>query len=286
MALNFLLPQHGKQQSTKDYIASTLTTEWPLTAKKLFHTIKKRYGKHVTYQAVHKSLQELVNQGSLEKVEDGYKISMDWIKQLHRFTEMVESNYYTKQGVSVFNNPSTSKMDGEIHLLTFSNYLDCEKYIYYFQKHHLLKAEKKKPICLTKHHEWRPLLYMRAEYNLFKKLKEQGYKIYMLCEGSQSLDRWSASFYASLGCMYKTGAKSPSLTELYIFDDYVVQVYLPEEMKENMDILLRKTRDIASFPNKEFIENVLARETKIEVVINKNAKLADELRKSIIRMIK
>lgn len=285
MALNFLLPQQGKQQSTKDYIVSSLTSEWPLTAKKIFHLIKKKYGKHVTYQAIHKALHELVDQGSLEKTDEGYRISLSWIKQLHRFTEVVESNYFTKQGVSVFNNPATSKLDGEIHLLTFSNYLDCEKYLYYFQKHHLLKAEKKKPVCLTKHHEWRPLLYMRAEYNLFKKLKEQGYKIYMLCEGNQQLDKWSASFYTSLGCIYKTGAKSPSLTELYIFDDYVVQVYLPEDIKDSMDSLLKKEKHILQFPNKIFIETILAKETKIEVVINKNAKLADELRKSILRIM-
>ena len=285
MALNFLLPQHGKKQSTKDCIVSILTAEWPLTAKKLFHAIKKRYGKHVTYQAIHKALQELVDQGSMEKTKEGYRISLGWIKQLHRFTEVVESNNYTKQGFSVFDNPSTSKMDGEVHLLTFSNYFDCEKYLYYFQKHHLLKAEKKKPICLAKHHEWRPLLYMRAEYNLFKKLKEQGYKIYMTCEGSHPLDKWSAFFYTSLGCVYKTGAKSPSLTELYIFDDYVVQAYLPEVIKERMDLLLRKTKDVASFPSKDFIENVLSRETKIEVIINKNGKLAEELRKSILRIM-
>jgi len=89
-----LIPNFSKG-GVKDFCVYILGEEWPLTAKKIYNKLKKN-GISVTYQAVFKTLQELVREKVLTKNEMTYEINMAWASYLNNFSEKIKTNYLMK----------------------------------------------------------------------------------------------------------------------------------------------------------------------------------------------
>lgn len=282
MALNITLPQLDGKLTTKDYIISILGYDWPLTIKKMYHLIKKRYGHNVTYQAVYKTVNELHNKGVIEKKDSGYKINLKWLKNLHTYTEVIETNYYTKNRLRLIEGIKDARKEGNINILTFENFFDVEKYLYYLQKHYILSSKNKEVICVHHNHEWRPLFYLRAEYNWIRKVRELGHKTFILCAGNTVIDNWCANFYKSIGCNIKLNVNCASTCELIAFGDVIIQVYLPSEIKKSIKEQFLKVKDLRKIKQKSLIESIFEKKTDIKVIINKDAELAEQIKKETV----
>ncbi|MBU2441533.1 MAG: hypothetical protein KKA43_04330, partial [Nanoarchaeota archaeon] len=267
MTLNLILPQPGEKATTKDYIITILGFDWPLTIKKMFNLIKKRYAHKVTYQAVYKTVKELEEKGVIERKKQGYQINLKWLKDVHRYTETIETNYYTKNRLTLIEGIKDAKQEGNINILTFETLFDVEKYLYYLQKHYILSSKKKESVCVHHNHEWRPLFYLRAEYNWINKIASSGHKTYVLCAGNTIIDKWCANFYKSIGCNIKTGVNCASTCELIVFGDVVIQIYLPGEIKNYLNKYFSKCINIEKISHKDLIENVFEKKTEIKVII-------------------
>ncbi len=277
MSLNLSIPQLDKNSNTKDYVISVLSYDWPLTIKKLYNVIKKKYGYKATYQAVYKTVHELVNDEVVSKTEDGYQLNLDWLKRIHDYTEITESNYYAKSKVSAIDGIKDSKTEGNFQVLTFESWFDVEKYLYYLQKNYLSTAEKKTTIVLHHNHEWRPLFYLRAEYNWVKKAIESGHRIFFLCSGSTAADSWATSFYRKMGVKAKTGVKCAETCEIVVFGDIVVQIFVPPEIGSRLHNSFEKAKGISDLEIPGLIANVFEKKIDLKVVINKDKALADQI---------
>ena len=284
MPFSLTLPALEKGASVKDYIISILSADWPLTAKKLHAAIKKRFGRNVTYQAVYKAVKELQDEGVLRQNSEGYEVSEDWIKKLHTFTEIVQSNYFTKQKTTAIEGLKAARKEGEINVLTFENYFDTEKYLYYLQKHSIF-ASKNKVICMHHVHEWAPLFYLRAEYNKALAAKGQGISIYRICSGNTPADKWAASFYRGMGYHSKTGVSCADVCELLVVGSTVIQIYLPAELREKLSLLLEK-KNVDELDIRRLASEVFEKRTAIEVVISSNEKIAGQIREKTMAYFK
>lgn len=282
MSLNITLPQLGEKATTKDYIISILGYDWPLKIKKIYHLIKKRYGHNVTYQAVYKTVTELHSKGVIEKKDIGYQINLKWLKHLHGYTEVVETNYYTKNRLNLIEGIKDARKEGNINVLTFETFFDVEKYLYYLQKHYILSSKNKEVICVHHNHEWRPLFYLRAEYNWVKRVKELGHKTYILCSNNTLTDKWCADFYKSIGCSIKLNVNCTSTCESMIFGDVVIQVYLPSEIKKCLKKQFSKLKEINKINQKLLIESIFEKKTEIKVIINKDPELAEQIKRETL----
>ncbi|MBM3199634.1 hypothetical protein FJZ53_01765 [Candidatus Woesearchaeota archaeon] len=282
MALSLTLPQIGDKSTTKDYIISVLGYDWPLSAKKVYNLIKKKYGHDVTYQAVYKTIHELIEKGVLEKKSNEYQINLKWLKDLHSYTEVIETNYYTKNRLKLIEGIKDAKKEGNINVLTFETFFDVEKYLYYLQKQYILSSKSKEVICVHHNHEWRPLFYLRAEYNWIKKVKGLGHQTYILCAGNTVIDRWCADFYRSIGCNVKLNTNCASTCELIVFGDVIIQVYLPSEIKSSIKGIFSKLKDVSKINQKTLIESIFEKKTDIKVIINKDYDLAEQIKKDTI----
>ena len=277
MALNLSIPQLSGKSTTKDYVISVLSYDWPLSIKKIYNSIKKKYGYSATYQAVYKTVNELLKDDVLKKSEEGYLLNLLWLKQIHDYTEITQTNYYTKSRINIIEGVKDSKIEGNLQVLTFETWFDVEKYLYYLQKNCILGAGKKNVLCVHHNHEWRPLFYMRAEYNWMKKLIEKGHRVYFLCADSTASDNWAASFYKKMGVKMKTNAKCSETCELMVFGDMVVQIYIPPELQKNLDNAFKKSKSVSDVDVPWLISNVFEKKTDIKVVINKDAKIAEQI---------
>ena len=82
------------------------------------------------------------------------------------------------------------------------------------------------------------------------------------------------------------GVRLNSPTELIVFSDIVIEIYIPFELLEKLDSYLKKTQSIGDLDQKLLIENIFGKETEIKVVVNKDKKLSDEVRKHLISHFK
>ena len=282
MALNIILPQFGEKATAKDYIISILGYDWPLSIKKIYNLIKKRYGYNVTYQAIYKTVNELYNKGVLEKNGLSYQINLKWLKDLHGYTEVIETNYYTKNRLNLIEGIKDARKEGNINVLTFGTFFDVEKYLYYLQKHYVLNSKDKEIICVHHNNELRPLFYLRAEYNWIRKVKELDHKTYILCAGNTLIDKWCSEFYRSLGCNIKLNVNCASTCELMVFGDVIIQIYLPNIIKEGLKKQFSKIKDIKKINQRLLIENIFEKKTDIKVIINKDAEIAEQIKKETL----
>lgn len=271
---NLIIPElEGKPSTTKDAIISILTTEWPLSLKEIFYRIKRQYGYSSTYQAVYKAVNELIQAKVLLRKENKYEINVVWVKKLQSFTDIVETNYYTKERIVNFAGIKDSKNKGDIIILNFNTIFDAEKYLYYFMKTELFKT-KNQEICYQVNHEWKPIFYLRAEYNYYTRLIARGHKIYFISAGNSYLEGLSKKFYESIGVKFKIDG-SNHVQDTIVFNDIYIQIFIPNESKKEMKLHL-KNKDILK------LLKTLNSPSSIKMIINKDSHLADEFKKQII----
>ena len=213
--------------------------------------------------------------GVLLNNEKKYSIDIEWIKKVQSFTDIIETNYYAKQRIQNISGLKESKSGEDMIILNFDTIFDAEKYLYYFMKNELFK-KKNDNICFQLSNEWRPIFYLRAEYNYYKRLIERGHKFYFLCSGNSYAEELSKKFYKSLKINYKT-VKTNFPNDLLMFGDYFIQIFIPEQIKIKMKECL-DNKDIL-----KLLEEVLQKKTSVKLIINKDSSLANEMKKQIIK---
>lgn len=268
------------KKTTKDNIINILSYEWPLSARKVFYMLKKNYGQSITYQAVYKALSQMLDDKIIKKSKNSYSLSLDWVKDIHDQTEIIRVNYFSENHTSMFSNKEF------IRMLVFKTWFDVEKYLYYLQKNYITKSKKKQVICYHHCHEWRPLFYLRAEYNWVKKLRKLGHKTYTLCAGNQFTDKWSKNFYEKAGAKIKLNAKISETSDTLIFGDLVIQIYIPLELKQALKKELKKIKSLEDIKPVKLISNIFEKKSQIKVIINKDEKLAEELKNQTLSKFK
>ena len=94
MGFSVILPEiNGKSGSTRDLVISVLSKEWPLTSKEIFARLVKAFASPVTYQAVHKTVAQLVDQKVLVRTDSKYAINPQWLDELAGFARGVKEVY-------------------------------------------------------------------------------------------------------------------------------------------------------------------------------------------------
>ena len=274
MAFNIIAPEiSNKSKNSKDMIITLLTYEWPLTLKQIYNKIKKQYSYSSTYQSVYKAVKELCEKKALLEKSKKYEINIGWIKKLQSFTDIVETNYYAKEKIHSIAGLKESKSNQDITVINFEKIFDAEKYLYYFMKTELFKS-KNTEVCYQVNHEWKPIFYLRAEYNYYTRLLEKGHKIYFLTSGNSYIEELSKKFYQSLKINFKTES-SPQVQDSVAFNNFFIQIFIPDELKKEMKTNLE---------NKNILEllKTLKKPSSIKMIINKDKDLADEFKKQIV----
>ncbi len=281
MTINLMLPLVGDKKSTRDYLVTILGDEWPLSIKRLHNIMRKRYSYNVSYQAVFKTVKEMVSQKILKETKEGYSINMEWIKDIHDLTERIRSNYSTTQRMTAVKGVIDTKVKDDLMVLTFETLFDVEKYLYYLEKNFLFKF-KGQTICRAYHHDWKFWFYTRAEHNRMKLLSTTKSELLCLCEGSTVLDRKAAEFYNKYDKVKViTGVPLAGGIHTEVFGPYHIQIILQPELLAALEKLFRMTKSVKNLDYPKFIET-LEKKSEIRVIITENRAVADEIKKKML----
>ena len=260
------LPNVGSQKgSTKDTIITILSREWPLSAKELYNRVKRENRvTSVSYQAVHKTIKQLLEQHILEKNNEGYLINKVWIEKTKEFSENLSRIYQTKQNQG-------SK-------LVFNTLYDTDKFLTNIMVQNAPKEGEKPFLGLHWNHFWIPLFLSIEEYNIIKENMPK-FDVYALSKGDTVIDKWCAKFWEDKKCKkLKTGINCAEIADILIFKDTVIEVFYSQEIKKELDKFYEETKSIDDLDIKHLFENVFQKKTKINVVIHQNKELAEQLK--------
>jgi len=83
----------------KDLIIEVLSTNYPLTARKIHQQIIRNHSISVSYQRIHKILRELVEYGVLKELEREYLINIEWLDQMIELGERIKRVYLNRPNI-------------------------------------------------------------------------------------------------------------------------------------------------------------------------------------------
>jgi hypothetical protein len=273
--LNLIVPEiNGNPKTTKDFVITILSKEWPLTLRNIYFKIKKAYGYSASYQSVYKAVKELLEDKALTEKDKKYSINVEWIKNLQSFTDIVETNYYAKERLDSLGGIKDLSKGSNTTILEFESIFDTEKYLYYFTKINLMKKEKE-TICWYNINEWRPIFYLRSEYNYYKRFIKKGHKCYISCSGKSKIEEQARDFYKDIGVNFKF-TSDRMVGNIISFSDTVVQIFIPEETLKIIEKLLKEGNSLK-------LLKVLESKNSIKVIITKDAELAKMMKSKILQ---
>lgn len=90
------MPTPGKKSEKKplkNLIIHALISEWPLTVRKIYNKVKGDNNVDITYQAVFKTVKELVERDVLVEKDKKYMINIGWINLVWDTMDMIKKRY-------------------------------------------------------------------------------------------------------------------------------------------------------------------------------------------------
>ncbi|MDO8625251.1 MAG: hypothetical protein Q7R47_04155 [Candidatus Diapherotrites archaeon] len=272
MHLRFLAPiKENPKPTSRDQVLSLLSHEWPLTPKQIHHALTRQNGFDGTYQAVHKTLQQLETEGMLEKTDKQYQLSFSWIRQTQTALQAIEKQYL-------------DKISHHEHTLTFHSIYETDVFLINLVYTKTDYTKNNGVMALQWNHFWVPFMLAYPEYQKIEKFFLK-YDVHSTTNADTPLDRWCHKFWQRLHIKTQYGAPYSSNHGLLVFQDYVAHVFYPDEFIRQMDDFYTKTKKVSDANLDQLVELFHAPRT-IPVTINQNKALADQLKQQILSYYK
>jgi hypothetical protein len=284
MVFELIIPELGKKpKRVKDIIISVLIDEYPLTAKRIFNILNKRYGISITFQAVNKSIKILISQGVLQKRGRDLSINKKWVFELRDFVETLQDKCFSERAL-----PSKIGEVGDTRIYRFNNLLDQDKFWCKLNEKWILeKNEKdKRPTTWWGSHCWWVVGQLDNEDRLVQQMIKYKTHTYWLCKGNTFLDKLASKYYVGKYLHYKSGDKD-SDPSIYIMamGDYVFESKYPPNILKKLEQFYRKVRK-AEDMNLNKIMRILRQKADIKMTVMNNEILANQLRENILSRFK
>jgi hypothetical protein len=253
--------------SSRDLIFKILSEEWPLSAKEIYSRVNKSSSKNISYQAVHKTLNFLVEENILEKEMGKYLVNLLWVENSNEQLSKLENNLKEGKVVSPLNQKFVFNSVHEVDQFLVSS---CKS----------LVPNQKDELLLQWIHFWIPLFISKNTYKEMKELIINS-NFYSITPNDSSIDKWCAKFWEDIGVKEKIGAKLGFDTSFLVYSDLIIQVFYPLEIREAIDKVYNSTTDPGKLDIDNFFKTVFEKKTKIPVLVSRNKEVAEDLRNQI-----
>tara|TARA_B100000315_G_scaffold251140_1_gene285424 strand:+ start:196 stop:1020 length:825 start_codon:yes stop_codon:yes gene_type:complete len=263
------------RQNIKTGIITTLSYQYPMSAKGLYFLLKKRYRLGVGYHAVYKAMQELVEKEVIEKEKMTYQLTDEWINRNFSFAQQVKKHYADKQAIAV---PILSK-DKPTCELRFKNILELDKYSMALHNKFYPKLGDEEIVCMIYQHQWWHLLHPMKEYEAQKTNK----RFYFVCGGKTPLDK-QANIFKKRNKFNVVTADMARMGDTTIYGDVVISIYYEPTLRAIIEKWFQKTKTVEELDVPKMVSEVFKKDTEILVILNKNKALANQLRANVLTL--
>ncbi|MFH1224666.1 MAG: hypothetical protein V1676_02575 [Candidatus Diapherotrites archaeon] len=270
---------NGTGGSTKEVVVSILAKEFPLSAKEIHGRLMRQHSSEISYQAVHKLLSQMEEEGMLSLADKKYSLGIDWIKNLKKFSTGLE-DAYLNNGKNNFDNI----WEKESASLSFDCLSDFSRFIVY--RFHNAPNPKNKPGVCRWWSAWPTFPFSEEDYIQARKNIKRT-KFYLVARNNTAVDRMIASNYADLGAKIKLGVESSFSPEVVVYGDYVGYVYLPARLKRDWYRISTIARTFAQLKLGKLFGRLFKGKTeKFRIDIHRDPEVTDQIREETIALFK
>ncbi|MDO8556103.1 MAG: hypothetical protein Q7R96_02935 [Nanoarchaeota archaeon] len=208
---------------TKERIIELISQKWPITARKIYRGLIREHRISITYQAIHKALQELIQNGILEKTSHGYVINKSWIKKLDDFSRRIGDKIDDKNG---------NKKIKAMQRIIFEDHSKYIKFTVDLMEEIVKKDNQLTMVFYFRHVPYPNVLSNEDILRLQKIMPKIKWTIFS--NKSTLLDEWHAKLWRKFGVRVKTG--SNILEErMIMMNDYIINAYTTSESDREWD---------------------------------------------------
>jgi len=265
-------------QGPKQQIIDVLSAEFPLTAKKVYNALKRRYQIGSTYVAVYQHMRELVDQGVVMKEGLEYRLDGKWIERTRQFAINTENNYS-----ALLNGSEIAKID-DAKVLVFDSF---EQYFHFaeaIRERYVKSTNGSGTICWLGTHAGGPIFFMKDRLKSIRNTIEKNIKYYIAIRGDAQLDRTMANFYRSMGVNSITGANDKDIHTIGIYGDTLLFLIFSEDLRQAINNVFENANGLSDVNIGPAFEEILGKERKLFAIMTSNKDLAEKYRNSIIKL--
>ena len=258
-------------------IIELLSNSNGLSAKQIHQRLQRQFSIVTTYQATHKTLKQMLVENVLLKIGANYSLNPKWIENFKKNAEALAEKVHSGRNEIRLEDMK----EGDLVHLSFNGILD----VGWFLIDKLMNAPnpKKRP-CLALWRFCYSIVGLEEKHltGLQKALTKNEW--FAFVEEDNKVDRMFGDTLLSYGFRkIKYGVKCATpLSDKQIIGDYIADVIYPSHFRKLWAAQNRLPVKIAQFNLGRHLFAMREMQPKIEVIVARNGKLADEYRNEYI----
>lgn len=270
------------QGTMRDDILSILSEEFPLTAKEISARVKRQMGKNVTYQAVHKTIQQMVERKILTKQEKEYRIAPEWVQHTKEYIHLLEKTFQhtpsVKKVLSQLPKPVTFK---------FTRYSELCVFVAQLLVEYREMKKVKMPNYALLWHTWWPLKFDFSMWELFQKMDDYNPDNRVVVSQNTPFDHMAGKYYrlSSSTDRLIVGLPPKERVEEDVMarGDMIIQVKYSKDTKKELHRIFSQIHSLVDLFHLYFIKGKQDGPFDIEITISENPAMAKLIKEKIKR---
>ncbi len=271
------------EKSTKELIIEILAEHWPLTARAILFKVRKYSGKSLTYQAVHKTITKMMEEGIVVKDDKKYLLDSSWVMSSKQFFNFVEKSYKDKSSEKI---PYSKAHLHNYVKYSFDTVAELGEFIGNYLSYFPNPKDKS---TIFRWFAMYSLIGLSKEVNKKVRAIVKKHDHYIICRTNSLYDQFIAKAYSLFGkkVKIKLGIDCSDECDYMIVGDYVCRIYFSPAMKDKVKKLQKNTLSVKSF-NLQELFGIMHNKFDIPhyIIIEKDAIIAKQLRESTIKYFK
>lgn len=268
-------------KNTKEAIILILSNEWPLSAKKTYNLVRKK-GLSVTYQAVFKTIKQLVEEGIIQKDGKDYRLDVNWLKRMDKESERI-LGFYEKKGLI----PPERVLANYGSAVEFENLMDFFHYMIDIFKE-MSKFQDERGLFCHFRHLWWAMTTEGEKFERFKDMVNSYSHGHFLCRNDTPMDRMIFNYYNSFKTVarVKLGVDCAKDCDLFVSGDYIAQVFFDDSLKRGLDKFYKLKPGLKTDIFSKFFQLLFFKKVKITLLVNKSPALAERIKQEALKLLR
>jgi hypothetical protein len=274
----------GMEKSLPELIMIILSRDYPLTISELQTRLREKYRIKVSFQAIRKALNIMVEQNKLVQKRKEYQVSKGWIKDNKQLTDELIKNYF--RGERKERPPKISSIGRESQVFQFENPLQTDKFFGELLLD-IASVSGEKTLCIQAMHYWYFLGHFGTESDFIQEMIRRKTKLIYVAYGDRSLDKLSKKFYKQHGVEFEilSTEEFDKYSEVAVINDVIIEIKYPKEFIDELHGIFKKTKNLENLNFLKFGKAIKGKfATTITILRNKT--MANNIRQSILRHFK
>lgn len=254
-----LLELDFTRKNTKTKILEVLSDKWPLNAREIHRELAKQHSIRVTYQAIHLSMKEFLEEGIVLREGRDYMLNPKWIERIASAANSLVEKYTREHRITTIK---------EFQELNFSTIKEAWEFL-------LRKANEgffgKADECYIQLGRMFAALLPQKDIETINNFTSQT-RTTILCRGNGPVDRLAANFLRKHGAEVILGMPCAYPTNTALIGNCVVSIYViyPKEEMTRFNRFYNSIKDILKEDIFTAFSNILVKNVRVKIIINRN----------------